>query len=93
RAAPLATPHTLHNAKRGCHNSREQVENGPNTTPRNRYGWTVGGGVEQMLTQNVSARVEYRYSDFNSFNGNLSGVAFSANPDRHQVMAGVNFRL
>lgn len=93
RAGVLATPKTLVYAKGGWVNSRYEVEIGPDSTRRNRDGWTVGGGVEQMLTDNVSARVEYRYADFKSFSGNLSGVAFSANPDRHQVMAGVNFRF
>jgi outer membrane immunogenic protein len=29
-------------------------------------GWTVGGGVEVAITQNVIARAEYRYTDFGS---------------------------
>ncbi|WOC15099.1 outer membrane protein [Pseudochrobactrum sp. MP213Fo] len=29
-----------------------------------RVGWTAGAGVEALLTQNVSARFEYHYSDF-----------------------------
>lgn len=93
RAGVLATPQTLIYGKGGWVNSRYEVEVGPNSTRRNRDGWTIGGGVEQMLTENVSARVEYRYSDFKSVSGTLSGNAFSANPDRHQVMAGVNFRF
>jgi outer membrane immunogenic protein len=34
-----------------------------NTT---HVGWTVGGGVEYAVTNNWSARVEYRYSDLGS---------------------------
>lgn len=30
-------------------------------------GFTVGAGVESMLTDNVSLKLEYRYSDFGSF--------------------------
>ena len=29
-------------------------------------GWTVGGGVEAALTDQVSAKLEYAYSDFGS---------------------------
>lgn len=29
-------------------------------------GYTVGGGVETMLTENVTARAEYRYNDYGS---------------------------
>jgi outer membrane immunogenic protein len=93
RAGVLATPNTLVYAKGGWVNSRYDVEIGADSVRRNRDGWTIGGGVEQMLAQNVSARVEYRYSDFKSFNGTAGGNAFSVNPDRHQVMAGVNFRF
>ncbi len=28
------------------------------------YGWTAGAGLEHAFTQNWSARVEYRYTDF-----------------------------
>jgi outer membrane immunogenic protein len=30
-------------------------------------GWTIGVGLEHAFTQNLSARVEYRYTDFDSF--------------------------
>src|SRR3546814_4281481 len=29
----------------------------------NRDGWMVGGGVERAISDNVSARLEYRYAD------------------------------
>jgi outer membrane immunogenic protein len=29
-----------------------------------RTGWTVGGGIEYAITDNFTARVEYRYTDF-----------------------------
>jgi outer membrane immunogenic protein len=31
-----------------------------------RSGWTVGAGVEVMLSSNWVARAEYRYADFGS---------------------------
>ena len=33
-----------------------------------RLGWTVGAGVEYLITQNWSAGLEYRYSDFGANN-------------------------
>jgi outer membrane immunogenic protein len=33
-----------------------------------RTGWTVGGGIEAMLSKNWLVRGEYRYSDFGSVN-------------------------
>jgi outer membrane immunogenic protein len=46
----------------------------------------VGGGVERKLLDNVSARVEYRYSDLgdNSDTGKF---------ERHQVLAGIAYRF
>ena len=51
---------------------------------RNYDGWFVGGGVERKLLENVSARVEYRFTDFDA----------GANKfQRHQVLAGAAFRF
>ena len=32
---------------------------------KTHFGWVVGGGLEHMLSQNLTARVEYLYYDFN----------------------------
>jgi outer membrane immunogenic protein len=93
RAGVLATPETLVYAKGGWVNGRFSFDDGTDRASQNRDGWTLGGGVERMLTQNISARVEYRYSDFKSFRENLGADSVSAGFDRHQVMAGVNFRF
>lgn len=45
-------------------------------------GWLVGGGVEYAITETVSARVEYRYSDFGHNGGNY---------ERHQTLVGVSY--
>jgi outer membrane immunogenic protein len=37
-----------------------------------RLGWTVGGGLEYAFTDNWSIRGEYRYSDYGSFNDDLT---------------------
>jgi outer membrane immunogenic protein len=93
RAGVLATPETLIYAKGGWVNGRFSFDDGTDSASQNRDGWTLGGGVERMLTQNISARVEYRYSDFASFRETLGSDSVSAGFDRHQVMAGVNFRF
>ena len=33
-----------------------------------RTGWTVGGGVETKISENLIARAEYRYADFGTLN-------------------------
>ncbi|OYW88969.1 MAG: hypothetical protein B7Z20_01260, partial [Sphingobium sp. 32-64-5] len=47
-------------------------------------GWMVGGGFERALGENVSTRLEYRYSDLGSGASQF---------DRHQVLLGVAYRF
>lgn len=50
----------------------------------NLDGWLVGGGVEYAITERISARLEYRFSDF----GRDAGVY-----DRHQTLVGVSYNF
>ncbi len=36
-------------------------------TNRNYIGWTVGAGLEYMLTEHLTVRAEYRYSDYGNY--------------------------
>lgn len=47
-------------------------------------GWFVGGGVERKLLDNVSTRLEYRFSDLDSGPRDYQ---------RHQVLVGVAYRF
>jgi outer membrane immunogenic protein len=60
-----------------------------------RTGYTVGVGVEAMMTDNVSAKLEYAYSDFGSWNGNLSpsNTPVDFKLHSHAIKAGVNFHF
>ncbi|MDC8753965.1 outer membrane beta-barrel protein [Erythrobacter sp. sf7] len=59
-------------------------EEGPHQASDNLDGWLVGGGVERAITDNISARVEYRFSDF----GNNGGQW-----DQHQALADVIYNF
>lgn len=92
RAGVLAGPRTLVYLKGGWENGRFTFSDGVDSASANRDGWTLGGGIEQMLTENVSARVEYRHTKFNSFD--VDGIdGASARFNRNRVMAGVNYRF
>jgi outer membrane immunogenic protein len=84
RAGYLVTDKTLVYARGGYENVRTAVRildlEGPRRGKDNLDGWSVGGGVERAITDHISARVEYRYSDLGS-----GGTKW----DRHQVLAGV----
>jgi outer membrane immunogenic protein len=54
-------------------------------------GWTVGPGFETMLTRNLSAKLEYRYSQFGGVN--LAGTNTQLNTSTHAVRAGISYRF
>lgn len=58
-------------------------------------GWTAGVGIEYAFTRNLTARAEYRYSDYGNIN-HASLVAFPTfthrhNPSNHAVRFGVSY--
>ncbi|MGA7073072.1 outer membrane protein [Bradyrhizobium sp.] len=59
-------------------------------------GYTIGAGLEYMLTQNWSAKIEYQYYNFgsSSFTAPAALVPFgSFRTDDHVVKAGINYRF
>ena len=63
-----------------------------------RVGYTVGGGVEYAFTNNLSIRVEYRYTDYGSFTDNLANSTLGAVNTRHhetnnRVQAGFSYKF
>jgi outer membrane immunogenic protein len=61
----------------------------------NAYGYTLGAGVEYAFTNNLTARVEYRYTsyDLGSFNDTVAGLTVSSEPDFHTVRAGLSYKF
>jgi len=59
-----------------------------------RDGYTVGGGLEYMFTQNWSGKIEYQYYDFGNVNFvTPAGVAGTFRNDEHTIKAGINYRF
>ena len=63
-----------------------------------RVGYTVGGGIEYAITNNVSLRAEYRYTDFGSINDTLTNSTAGGVDVRHRetdnrVQAGVSYKF
>lgn len=88
RAGYLATGNTLLYVRGGYENMRASVRRVDAVAARYSKdsfdGWSVGGGVERAVTQRMSARVEYRYSDLAG-----SGDRF----ERHQALVGVAYHF
>lgn len=92
RAGWLVTPEGLLYARGGYSNARFSITN-PTGASENRDGYTVGAGFEKMLSNNVSARVEYNYGDYGNDVLPGAGGPSTLNYHRHAVMTGVNFRF
>jgi outer membrane immunogenic protein len=66
-----------------------------------RVGWTVGGGIEGMISQNWTAKLEYLYMDLGGFSGgSLSlapasaiGARVDTNFRDHILRAGLNYKF
>lgn len=69
----LATSQTLVYATGGVawasYNLRLTDSQGLLAESKVRTGWTIGGGLQQALTKNISLRAEYRHSDYGSKSG------------------------
>jgi opacity protein-like surface antigen len=71
------------------------------STNVNRWGWTIGGGVEHALTREWSIVGEYKYVDLGSASVSFAGVpaalapiALEAINQRYQVLTlGMNYKL
>ncbi|HUD30732.1 MAG TPA: outer membrane protein [Novosphingobium sp.] len=102
RVGYVVTPKTMIYAKGGYTNAKFDVRNASGTVTTNRDidadGWRIGAGVEQAISNNVFAKLEYRYSNYEKgeldYTGDFpDGDRFNLDLDRHQVMAGVGVRF
>lgn len=88
RAGYLVTEKALVYVRGGYTNNRVRTTlttaGGQVRQSDNLDGWLVGGGLEYAITDRVSARAEYRYSDFGKSGGQY---------DRHQTLVGVSFNF
>lgn len=56
-------------------------------------GWTIGGGVEAALTDNVTARVEYRYSDYGTDRFSVSNARVKSDVTDNRVLFGLGYKF
>jgi outer membrane immunogenic protein len=56
-------------------------------------GWTVGAGVEAMVTEQVAVRAEYRYTKFDDIDFAVAGIDGTNELDSHKVMVGVSYKF
>ena len=70
-----------------------EMKNAAGSDERTSIGWTAGAGVEAFVTNNVTARVEYRYSDYQGKNYNLGGTNVKSDFQDHAVRVGLGVKF
>jgi len=60
---------------------------------KTHFGWVIGGGLEHMLTQNFSARVEYLHYSFDDATGAVGGISTTVEPKLDTVRFGLNYKF
>lgn len=57
------------------------------------WGWTAGAGAEALVTDNITTRVEYRYTDYQDETFTLGGGNVESDFTTHSVRAGVGLKF
>ncbi len=60
---------------------------------RSHFGYAIGFGIEGMITANLSARIEYLYTDFGTRTYQSVLGPRSIGFDSSQLRLGVNYRF
>ncbi|MVA25340.1 outer membrane protein [Agrobacterium vitis] len=56
-------------------------------------GYTVGAGVEAMVTNNITTRIEYRYTDYQNKEYDIGGSKVSRGFDDQSVKVGIGMKF
>jgi outer membrane immunogenic protein len=57
------------------------------------WGWTIGAGTEAMITRNITARVEYRYTDYQDKDFDLGGANVNSDYSTNTIHAGIGVKF
>lgn len=57
------------------------------------WGWTAGAGIEGMITDNITARIEYRFSDYGEESFNLGGAGVDSDFQTNTIRGGVGVKF
>lgn len=73
--------------------ANNKVSNSSGSDDKTSVGYTVGAGVETMVTDNITARVEYRYTDYQKKDFNVGGTTYSRGFDDQSVKVGIGMKF
>jgi outer membrane immunogenic protein len=93
RLGVLVGRDSLFYGRLGYANAQFRLRDGNFMATENRDGYTLGVGYEQAISRNVSARVEYGYSNFGRDRLPALAPGSELQYRRHALATGVNFRF
>ncbi len=70
-----------------------KMSNGTSSDSQTGVGYTVGAGAETFITNNITARIEYRYTDYGRDTYDLDTGSFSKGFDDHSVKVGIGVKF
>ncbi|WLR93835.1 outer membrane protein [Shinella zoogloeoides] len=77
----------------GVAGTSAEMKNAVGKDDRNLVGWTAGAGVEAFVTNNITARVEYRYTDYSKKDFNVGGTNVRSGLEDHSVRVGMGVKF
>lgn len=77
----------------GFAGTKAEVSDATGTDSNVHLGWTIGAGYETFLADNITARVEYNYSDFGSRDYSLGAGSTNVDLDSHAIKLGVGLKF
>ncbi|WP_029012376.1 outer membrane protein [Niveispirillum irakense] len=93
RAGYLVTDNALVYGRVGWQRTNYEINSGSLSRHTDLDGVRFGGGVEVAMTENVVARLEYNYTDYDKLNYNVGTANYSVQPDGGQLRLGVGYRF
>lgn len=73
--------------------THNEISSATSSDDRTHLGYTVGAGAEALVTNNITTRIEYRYSDYGSRDYNIGGTTQARDFDDHSVKVGVGVKF
>ena len=72
---------------------QNKLEDATSSDSKTAVGYTVGAGAETFITNNITARLEYRYTDYGKKTFNLDSGSFSRGFDEQSVKVGIGVKF
>lgn len=77
----------------GVAGTRAEVSDSTGSGNDTHLGWVIGAGLETMLTDRVSARVEYDYSQYGSQEYSLGASNPNVALSGHEIKVGIGYKF